>query len=592
MPAGCHLGTSTEAEFAALATALAAVRRSPAGTDCVTVRCQGKPARATSDCLFQTDLDQIATTIADGHDPLGDALCALRSAAERRRQGIVYTPQAIVDAMVGWAAAQQPAPARIVDAGAGSGRFLLAAAGKFPHAQLLAAECDPLAVLALHANANVAGFAHRLHIHEDDYRRLTLPEVDGPTLFLGNPPYVRHHDIPAVWKRWLTATAARWGIAASQLAGLHVHFLFQTCRLVRPGDYGTLITAAEWLDVNYGAAMRSAFVDVLGGTSVDVVAPTAKPFPNATTTGAIIRFRVGGGSPAMRFRAVRSTAEIGKRRGGRSVPRSAVRRAKRWSPFLRPAAAAAPCNHIQLGELCRVHRGQVTGRNAVWIAGGYRGPLPAASLVPTVTRAKEILAAGERITKADLLRRVIDLPVDLDELDSEARRQVAAFLRWAKGMAADASYIARHRRAWWAVGLRDPAPILCTYMARRPPAFVTNACDARHLNIAHGLYPREALPAKTLDALATWLRSNVQTTSGRTYAGGLTKFEPKELERIRIPPPEELRDRAADLGRGRTHRCRKSNAAYLRRTQGRRREGVGGRGGMASARARQVHSSR
>ena len=547
-PAGLHPATSSEAEFAASARALAARRGSSAGADCVAARCRGERV-GPRDQSFPTDLDQIAAAIADGHDPLGDALCALRSAAERRRRGIVYTPRAIVDAMVDWAATQ-PAPARIVDAGAGSGRFLLAAAGKFPRARLVAAECDPLAVLALRANANVAGFAPRLHVHAGDYRDLTLPAVDGPTLFLGNPPYVRHHDIPPAWKDWLTATAGRWGIAASRLAGLHVHFLFQTCRLAQAGDYGTLITAAEWLDVNYGRAMRSAFVDVLGGTSVDVVAPTAAPFPNATTTGAIIRFRVGRRSPAIRFRAVANVAELGTRRGGRTVPCRAVRDAERWSPFLRPPTATAPCSHVELGELCRVHRGQVTGRNAVWVAGGYRGPLPAANLVPTVTRAKELLAAGEQLSNSDPLRRVIDLPVDLDELDDDARRQVAAFLRWAKSMAADDSYVARHRRAWWAVGLREPAPILCTYMARRSPAFVTNACGVRHLNIAHGLYPREPLPAKMLAALAAWLRGNVQTTSGRTYAGGLTKFEPKEMERIRVPPPEELRERAADLDRG------------------------------------------
>ena len=546
------LATSTEAEFAALATALAALRGHYVGADTGAERCGDE---AVGNGSLAIDLDQVATAIADGHDPLGDALCALRSAADRRRQGIVYTPRAIVDAMVDWAATQ-PTPGRIVDAGAGSGRFLLAAARKFPRADLVAAECDPLAVLALRANANVAGFAHRLRIHAGDYRDLTLPAAAGPTLFLGNPPYVRHHDISPTWKHWLTANAAHWGIAASQLAGLHVHFLFQTCRLASAGDYGTLITAAEWLDVNYGAAMRSAFVDVLGGISVDVVAPTAMPFPNATTTGAIVHFRVGQRSPALRFRAVASVAEINTRHGGRTVPRRAVRDAKRWSPFLRPPAPTAPCNHVELGELCRVHRGQVTGRNAVWIAGRYRGPLPAANLVPTVTRAKELLAAGERLSNSDVLRRVIDLPVDLDELDDDARRQVTTFLRWAKSMAADASYIARHRRAWWAVGLREPAPILCTYMARRPPAFVTNACSVRHLNIAHGLYPREPLPARTLNALAAWLRSNVQTTSGRTYAGGLTKFEPKEMERIRVPPPEELRERTADLdicGRGTAH---------------------------------------
>jgi hypothetical protein len=120
------------------------------------------------------------------------------------------------------------------------------------------------------------------------------------------------------------------------------------------------------------------------------------------------------------------------------------------------------------------------------------------------------------------------------------RAGVDRFLAWAREQGADRSYIARHRKAWWSVELKPPAPILCTYMARRPPAFVRNLCGARHINIAHGLYPREKLDDATLDALAAFLRENVAQTAGRTYAGGLTKFEPKELERIAVPRLEEL----------------------------------------------------
>jgi hypothetical protein len=77
-------------------------------------------------------------------------------------------------------------------------------------------------------------------------------------------------------------------------------------------------------------------------------------------------------------------------------------------------------------------------------------------------------------------------------------------------------------------------------MARRPPAFVRNLCGARHINIAHGLYPRAPLTDALLDALALFLRENVAQAAGRTYAGGLTKFEPRELERIAVPPLENL----------------------------------------------------
>jgi hypothetical protein len=81
-------------------------------------------------------------------------------------------------------------------------------------------------------------------------------------------------------------------------------------------------------------------------------------------------------------------------------------------------------------------------------------------------------------------------------------------------------------------------------MARRPPAFVRNLASARHINIAHGLYPREPLSPHLLDALARYLSRSTSLRDGRTYAGGLTKFEPREMERLAVPRPDLLRSMA------------------------------------------------
>lgn len=498
---------------------------------------------------------QVREAVLRGEDPLGTAFCQLRAPAVRRKAGAVYTPQAIVDAMVRWAA-NAGAPKRIVDPGAGSGRFLLAAGKAFPSAELVAVEIDPLAALMMRANAAALGLADRLTVMVADYRGIELPAIAGSTLFLGNPPYVRHHDIEPAWKGWFAETASAHGFKASKLAGLHAHFFLKTRQLARAGDYGAFITAAEWLDVNYGAVVRNLLVDGLGGESLHVVAPHGRPFSDAATTSAIACFRVGASEVGMRLRQVETVAGLGALAGGSEIARARLEAAPRWSAFLRPRRRPAPPGHIELGEICRVHRGQVTGCNAAWIAGGFAGELPESLLIPTVTKARELLRAAPELREARDLRRVADLPVDLDELDGAEREQVERFLRWARDLGADRSYIARNRRAWWAVGLREPAPILCTYMARRPPAFVRNLCQARHLNIAHGLYPRAPLPAATLANLTAWLQREVCVSDGRTYAGGLTKFEPKELERIAIPPLETLHGRAEALDAGRVNQGR------------------------------------
>jgi N-6 DNA Methylase len=482
----------------------------------------------------QICLRDIGQAVQAGGDPLGELFQAIRPAASRREQGAIYTPAAIVRAMVGWAEGMGKFD-RVLDPGAGSGRFLIAAARKFPTAELVAVEADPLAGLILRANIWQAGLIHRSRIHIQDYRLVDVPSIEGRTLYIGNPPYVRHHDIPQPAKLWFGKAAARLGLRASKLAGLHVHFFVRTMELAQRGDCGCFITAAEWLDVNYGSAIRRALLDGLGGQALYVLAPEIAAFPETMTTAAIVCFKPHESLTALRVKAVSSLEELGRIQGGRQVPRAELVGTSRWSFLVRPGPRP-PRDYIELGELFRVHRGQVTGANNVWIVSAETPELPASLLFPAVTKAAEIINSGGEITNCSRLREVIDLPLDLSQLDSGWRVMVGRFLAWARARGADQTYIARHRRAWHSVGLYEPAPVLATYMARHPPAFALNPCDARHLNISHGLYPREHMTSGTLRALVMWLNSNVALAQGRTYAGGLVKFEPGELERVAIPP--------------------------------------------------------
>jgi len=477
--------------------------------------------------------------IERGGDPLGDTYCRILLPADRRPLGQTYTPAPIISAMTSWAAAQDT-PVRIVDPGAGSGRYLLAAAKRFPKSSIVAAEVDPMSALMLRANIAVNKLHDRAKVHLGDYRALELPDVSGPTLFIGNPPYVRHHQIDAEWKQWLLNTAKVRGLKASALAGLHVHFFLATAQLGKPGDYGAFITGSEWMDVNYGSLVRQLLLDGLGGDSVHVLDPTVAPFADAQTTGAITTFKIGAAPTSMKLRRVDKIGDLGNLSKGRKVSRQRLAESSRWSVLTR-VTPKLPDGYVELGELCRVHRGAVTGANAVWVQPRNSIELPDAVLFPSVTKARELFTAGARLASPNGLKVVIDLPVDLEVFEGDDRKNIDRFLRIAKSRKANEGYIASTRKAWWSVGLRNAAPLLATYMARRPPTFVRNDAEARHINIAHGLYPREPLSAAVLDNLGEYLRNAVSLHSGRTYAGGLTKFEPKEMERLIVPNIDMLK---------------------------------------------------
>lgn len=500
-------------------------------------------------------LHALLQDIQGGGDPLGSRLCVLRSPRDRRPMGATYTPNSIVAPMIRWAAAATPV--RVVDPGTGSGRYLVAAGRAFSSAALLGIEVDPLAALLARATLAAAGFADRSEIVVADYRSFALDRVSGRTLFIGNPPYVRHHLLGEEWKTWFALTCRALGLRrASKLAGLHAHFFVRTAQLATPGDRGVFVTASEWLDVNYGQVIRDLLLTRLGGRAVHLIDAATMPFADATTTAAITCFEVANSSPTFFFRHISKIDDLADLNGGCAVNRDRLLGSSRWTGFTRPTRRT-PEGYVELGELCRVHRGAVTGANSLWIWDGF-SELPEDVLFPAITRARELFAADGVLAQSSHLRQIIDLPADLGSITA-GRAQVERFLQKARLLGGDKSYIARNRRPWWRVGLRAPAPILATYMARRTPAFVRNLVGARHINIAHGIYPRDPMPDTMLDELARHLTRCATLADGRVYAGGLTKFEPKEMERLLVPMPVALQSATRPPPRVRSENRRDSS---------------------------------
>lgn len=480
-------------------------------------------------------LEATKSAIREGSDPLGTAYCVIRTPHERRGAGQTFTPLEAVIGMFKWADAQGQFD-RILDPGSGSGRYVLHGLRQYQSAIGVAAEMDPLVALLLRANAFALGVSDRLQVHVGDYRTLQVAPIEGRTLFIGNPPYVRHHDISVHWKNWYSDQLKSWGHSSSQLAGLHLHFFVQTLNLAVPGDIGCFITASEWLDVNYGQSLRELLTNGLGGKAVFAVSPEIPIFGDALVTACITCFAPGSEGDLLEFKSIQSVDQLLDLSGGHFISKQRAKAERSWSILLRNETTVQQAGFVELGDLFNVRRGQVTGKNSVWVTKDNRFGLPEEFLVPSITDAADIIFAPDsRIDDLSSLKRVIDLPSSFDDLEEEARRSVHNFLDWARSEDADKGYIATHRKPWWRVNMRDVPQIVVTYMGRRPPVFALNAAGASLINVAHGLYPKVELPEQVVNTLITWLNANINKEAGRVYAGGLTKFEPSEIKRLRIP---------------------------------------------------------
>lgn len=197
-----------------------------------------------------------------GEDPLGEAFAVLRTPVTRRKRGQFWTPPTIVGPMIDWVLAATPT--RFVDPGCGSRRFSAAAVRRDPALVIVALDLDPLATLLTRSALAVLG-AKGARVICGDYLGARIPEHDGKTAWVGNPPYVRHHDLTPSTKAWAAKAAEKFGYKISGLAGLHALFFLATVLHGKPGDVGSFVTSAEWLDVGYGS-IGNALSAVCHGT--------------------------------------------------------------------------------------------------------------------------------------------------------------------------------------------------------------------------------------------------------------------------------------------------------------------------------------
>ena len=190
--------------------------------------------------------------------------------------------------------------------------------------------------------------------------------ISGRRAFLGNPPYVRHHDLSSAAKIWAKRAAAGLGLGISGLAGLHALFILKAASSSKEGDLGCFVTSAEWLDVGYGRLIRDLLSTRLGCARMDLIDPRAQVFEDAMSTGLITGWQVGYRGPVT-LRRASSRDELKALNNGLSRRRVAFDPNSKWSPLFSRRRNGSSNGLVPLSTIARVHRGVVTGANAFFL---------------------------------------------------------------------------------------------------------------------------------------------------------------------------------------------------------------------------------
>jgi predicted RNA methylase len=480
-------------------------------------------------------------------DPFGAMYNACISAANRRRLGTVFTPPWLVEHMLQLVERELDEPPRVVvDPGAGVGAFTIAAVDRWPDAQIVAADINPVTLgllgarLAFEADAEPdlaeshRSVALRLGDYLDEIERVFADDAPGPVLVLGNPPYTRVQELPVPDREKAARLAGDF--IDSGHANLAMLFQAATLRHMRPEDLSCMVVPGSFSYTRASRALRTALWQSNRSVVVHRTPATSHTFVGRSVQAAVLLIgRERKRRAALRLARIQLRGDGADVLDAWKVSRTGAQ-PKNWF-WASDESAALTDQSTLLGDIAVIRRGTATGANDVFfLTDTEKAMFPPDVIVPAIPTLRGFhgheLTAAVHAAHGDVTTRrwLLAIPPErsltgvLSDYVSRHRDSVSR------------RYLPRQRAVWYSITELPRPHVLISPLTKTEFKVVVNAVRAVPSNNLFGISLRASCDATPL---VTWLRSRVGQhellTASRRYPGGSQKLEPGDLRRLRLP---------------------------------------------------------
>lgn len=481
------------------------------------------------------------------------------SPVQSRNLASFYTPVEVAQVLADWAIAD--ADTTVLDPSFGGCAFLYASlktlyrlGSSAPARQIYGVDIDPKA--RPHLQRLISASAKPDQFVISDFFSVA-PDHFGDRLFgavVGNPPYIRYHDIPNDARERAVMRLKDFNIQISKRASYWAFFLLYSMQFLRQGGRLALILPGAFLHTDYSIQVRKLLTEHFADVTIYLL--QERVFDNTEEESVLVcasgarqphqTLRIGGvDSVAHLEKAFRdmesSTRPIDDAQGDGDLLRGLL---KAETVEVYDELVATP-SIIRMGDLVKAHIGVVTGRNEYFIlspAEQQHRKIPDEFLIPIVRRASHL--KGLWMEDGDLETLAQDghkhLLLKIDRAKSLLPNSLQEYIEYGEEIGVSQAQKCRVRRPWYAVPRTFAPSAFMQCMSAFWPRLVVNRSEYTCTNnILRILWKEEEQSEEDWLRLALGTVSTLSQLSaelvGRSYGGGVLKVEPSELLNLAVP---------------------------------------------------------
>jgi hypothetical protein len=298
---------------------------------------------------------------------LQESLDSHKTIEERRKLGQFATPTALARDVVSFGIRHidESDGIRFLDPAFGTGAFYSALLQETDANSISIKAATAVEIDTLFANAASNFWSdHGIDVVNADFT--AIEPIGAYNLIICNPPYVRHHLIESKSKERIKhKTELVSGVRLSGLAGLYCHFLLQSIQWMDEGAVAGWLVPSEFMDVNYGEAIKSFLLSAVELFRVHRFSPEDVQFGDALVSSAVVWFK--NKKPAGKSVTFTFGGTLEKPQECRDISIDSLRKESKWTRFPCQPQRSIKTSIPKLKDYFNVKRGIATGSNDFFI---------------------------------------------------------------------------------------------------------------------------------------------------------------------------------------------------------------------------------